>query len=538
IATVQYSFRNNNLYTIGLNRIHYDNNNVSLFSGNRRIFRWSSGEVPVCRGGRLMIKAVATLEPMCSDKENDSVVKQQVPNSVSEDKDYDEKERLRRNRISKANKGREAWNKGVKHSPETRQKIRERTKIAMRNPEVKKKLMKGIHNQTRETRQKIAAAVRQTWDRRRFTRRMIARCHREWLDLIAEASRKGLYGEEELQWNSYEIMSKKLDKEFREGIELRKKKRGSGPGVRAPKTLEQRKKISEAIAAKWADPVYRDRVYSGIAKHRGKDPDTRDPEWGIKKEPKKARPVKKKESSYDNRMRSQRPKLKTSSGPVKEPQPHARFKDPQARYKLEMIKSIRAQRAASDPKISEAILRANILIGEAQRAAEALEAAAAKSPMAEASLIETRKLIAEAISYIKSIETGNSGSAGAVPDKDEIVEDASEIEQIGVNGAVETAKFGEASLQTNVNGMEHVKLSSSSSSSSSSTSSSWSDLSLKMKEVGADGEKQEKGSKGRRWVCGRLVEVDETEDQDEDKDAEEDDDEDEDEDEEVEEEDL
>nr|GEY47891.1 nuclease associated modular domain 3 [Tanacetum cinerariifolium] len=488
----------------------------------------------MCRGGRLMIKAVATLEPMCSDKENDSVVKQQVPNSVAEDKVYDEKELLRRNRISKANKGREAWNKGVKHSPETRQKIRERTKIAMRNPEVKKKLMKGIHNQTRETRQKIAAAVRQTWDRRRFTRRMIARCHREWLDLIAEASRKGLYGEEELQWNSYEIMSKQLDKEFREGIESRKKKRGSGPGVRAPKTLEQRKKISEAIAAKWADPVYRDRVYSGIAKHRGKDPDARSPEWGIKKEPKKARPVKKKESSYDTRMRSQRPKLKTSSGPVKEPQPHARFKDPQARYKLEMIKSIRAQRAASDPKISEAILRANILIGEAQRAAEALEGAAAKSPMAEASLIETRKLIAEAISYIKSIETGNSGSAGAVPDKDEIVEDASDIEQIGVNGAVETAKFGEASLQTNVNGMEHVKLSSSSSALSS-TSSSWSDLSLKRKEVGADGEKQEKGSKGRKWVCGRLVEVDD-ETEDEDEDAEEDDDEDEDE--EVEEEDL
>ncbi|GJR39770.1 RNA-directed DNA polymerase, eukaryota [Tanacetum coccineum] len=32
---------------------------------------------------------------------------------------------------------------------------------------------------------------------------------------------------------------------------------------------------------------------SGIEKHRGKDPDTRDPEWGIKKEPKEARPVRK-----------------------------------------------------------------------------------------------------------------------------------------------------------------------------------------------------------------------------------------------------
>ena len=66
---------------------------------------------------------------------------------------------------------------------------------------------------------------------------------------------------------------------------------------------------------------------------------------------------------------------------------------------------------------------------------------AAKNPMAEASLIETRKLIAEAISYIKSIETGISVSAGADLDKEEIVEDASEIKQIGVNGAIETANL-------------------------------------------------------------------------------------------------
>ncbi|KAJ0674010.1 hypothetical protein HanLR1_Chr12g0435251 [Helianthus annuus] len=84
---------------------------------------------------------------------------------------------------------------------------------------------------------------------------MIARCYHEWLNLLAEASRKGLGGEEELQWDSYEIINEQLGKEFREGMESRKEKRASGPGVRAPKTLEQRKKISEAIAAKWADPV-------------------------------------------------------------------------------------------------------------------------------------------------------------------------------------------------------------------------------------------------------------------------------------------
>ncbi|KAI7736060.1 hypothetical protein M8C21_030405, partial [Ambrosia artemisiifolia] len=379
----------------------------------------------------------------------------------------DDKELLRRKRISKANKGKEAWNKGVKHSPETRAKIRERTRIAMRSPQVKMKLLKGIHNQTRETRLKIAAAIKLTWDRKRFTRRMIARCHREWLDLIAEASRKGMCGEEELQWNSYEIINEQLGKEFREGIESRKKKRASDPGGRAPKTLEQRKKISEAIAAKWADPAYRDRVYSGIAKHRGKNLSaTRDPEWGTKKkEPKKVKPVMAREGLYNVKIRSQPTKSKTDSGPVKVPQ--ARFKDPQARHKLEMIKSIRARRAASDPKISEAILRANILIGEAQRAADALEAVASKSPMAEASLTETRKLIAEAMSYIKSIETGNSESLADGSDKG-----VKEIEQEGrVNGTpfVGIAKLGEMGPQVN-----EVK----------------------------DSEKHEKRGKGRRWVCG------------------------------------
>nr|GEX24669.1 nuclease associated modular domain 3 [Tanacetum cinerariifolium] len=67
----------------------------------------------------------------------------------------------------------------------------------------------------------------------------------------------------------------------------------------------------------------------------------------------------------------------------------------------------------------------------------------------------------------------------------------SEIEKIGVNEVVETANFGDASLHMNVNGMENEILSSS----SSLTSSSWTDISLKMKELGPDGEKQSKEAK-------------------------------------------
>lgn len=92
------------------------------------------GRVEVWRG-RLMIKAVATFEiadincknegiegyqnvlrmDIDSGRSNPPVVEQE---SSSEDsKDVSEREKLRRMRISKANKGKNPWNKGRKHSP-------------------------------------------------------------------------------------------------------------------------------------------------------------------------------------------------------------------------------------------------------------------------------------------------------------------------------------------------------------------------------------------------------------------------------------
>lgn len=50
------------------------------------------------------------------------------------------------------------------------------------------------------------------------------------------------------------------------------------------------------------------------------------------------------------------------------------------------------------------------MIVEAEKAAKALEVAAMKSPIARASLIEARRLIAEAVQSIESIETGQNTS--------------------------------------------------------------------------------------------------------------------------------
>ena len=77
--------------------------------------------------------------------------------------------------------------------------------------------------------------------------------------MIAEASRKGFGEDDELQWNSYEILDEELMDEWLESIESRRTMPRVKGSKRAPKSAEQRKKISDAISAKWADPV------SGIA---------------------------------------------------------------------------------------------------------------------------------------------------------------------------------------------------------------------------------------------------------------------------------
>ena len=58
------------------------------------------------------------------------------------------------------------------------------------------------------------------------------------------------------------------------------------------------------------------------------------------------------------------------------------------------------------------------MIAEAEKAAKALEVAAEKSPIARASLIETRKLIAEAIRSINSIETEKSSEGSTLPQEE------------------------------------------------------------------------------------------------------------------------
>uniref|UniRef100_A0A0D9XIE7 Nuclease associated modular domain-containing protein n=1 Tax=Leersia perrieri TaxID=77586 RepID=A0A0D9XIE7_9ORYZ len=312
-----------------------------------------------------------------------------------EEEAVDERERLRRMRISKANKGNTPWNKGRKHSPETLQRIRERTRIAMQDPKVKKKLMNLGHAQSEETRIKISMGVRRGWNLRLQKLMIQDGCFVEWRDIIADAARKGFAGGISLQWNSYKILTEQMRQEWLEKIQKRRSMPRPTGNRRAPKSPEQRRKIAEAIAAKWLDQEYRERVCSGIASYHGSSSGTKVPrkprsprEPGVKRETTKKKP-------HQSRLA----RLEDAHGTtptVKRKKSATPYKDPMAGEKLEMITKIRAQRAALEVEKKEAIKRARSLIAEAEKAANALESVAATSPFAQASLIEARKLVTEA----------------------------------------------------------------------------------------------------------------------------------------------
>lgn len=431
IATAQPSFQNH-LVTLSAQTLIHGKVSGKFASGpeKRLASAWKPFQIPKkvdfnvghleVRWGKFLIKAVATLEAKCSVQGEDGQkgynnlplgVDSRPPgnpiqSSSEEYSELDERERLRRMRISKANKGNTPWNKGKKHSAETLQRIRERTKLAMQDPKVKMKLVNLGHAQSEETRVKIGVGVRMGWQRRREKRMLQETCYFEWQSLIAEASRRGYAGEEELQWDSYDILDEQLEREWLQSVEERKRMPRPKGSKRAPKSPEQRRKISEAISAKWSDPAYRERVCSALAKYHGiPEGAPRKPRRRPSGDTQSTRSPANKTTSHildsagsETKSQNQKTRLKKSNSPM--------YKDPLANSKLEMIKNIRAQRAAAETKKTEAIERARLLIAEAEKAAKALEVAATRSPLAHASLMETKKLIAEAIQSIESIEAG------------------------------------------------------------------------------------------------------------------------------------
>lgn len=204
----------------------------------------------------------------------------------------DEGEFLRRQRIGQANKGKLAWNKGLKHSPETIALIKANTARAMQDPEVRRRMRdaasKNKHTET--TKMKIRRTVRDT-AHKKIDARMMAKSK----DLGPRRGKVGvcsigIYARRVSAvmaagfgaWTTRDMEKvavrqkaeakqfKKIAREERkrqeklQEIEGRRKELeakgiykvvgGSRQGV--PKTEAHKAAISAAMHAKWSDPSY------------------------------------------------------------------------------------------------------------------------------------------------------------------------------------------------------------------------------------------------------------------------------------------
>ncbi|PSS05855.1 hypothetical protein CEY00_Acc19125 [Actinidia chinensis var. chinensis] len=126
-------------------------------------------------------------------------------NSAEGSVDEDQKEIRRRRKIGLANRGKVPWNKGKKHSKETCERIRHRTKEAMMDPKIRKK-MSETHRRplSDQTKANIRTALRRMWGERLKLKKSREKFLSPWAERIAEAARKGASGQQELQWDSYD----------------------------------------------------------------------------------------------------------------------------------------------------------------------------------------------------------------------------------------------------------------------------------------------------------------------------------------------
>ncbi|XP_057795944.1 stress response protein NST1 [Salvia miltiorrhiza] len=113
-------------------------------------------------------------------------------------------------KTSHGNKGRVPWNKGLKHSEETRERIRRNTKEALKDPKVRKKMSEAPRVLSNQTKVKIRASLTKLWGRRLRLKRSREKFLQLWGESIALAAKKGGVDQQELEWDSYEQFKREV----------------------------------------------------------------------------------------------------------------------------------------------------------------------------------------------------------------------------------------------------------------------------------------------------------------------------------------
>ncbi|XP_059591380.1 uncharacterized protein LOC100264054 isoform X1 [Vitis vinifera] len=133
------------------------------------------------------------------------------------------KESQRRRKIGLANKGRVPWNKGRKHSAETREKIRQRTIQALRDPKVRQKMSECPRTHSEQSKAKIRSSLRRVWGKRLKWKRSREKFYLSWAESIAKAAKKGGSDQEELDWDSYDKIKEEIALQQLQWAENKKK---------------------------------------------------------------------------------------------------------------------------------------------------------------------------------------------------------------------------------------------------------------------------------------------------------------------------
>eukprot|EP00904_Undaria_pinnatifida_P009670 jgi/Undpi1/5833/HiC_scaffold_2.g01107.m1 len=191
-----------------------------------------------------------------------------------------------RARISAANKGKEPWNKGGRHSEETRRKIAEGARNAARKRREATALSLGMTLEeyddmkqrrkpseknpevTMETRLKISARLKEKWKDPIYRERRKGCMPNRQGVAHSEETKARIAAAVKARWQDpayrEKITSRVASEETRAKIGKIIKDQWADPEIRQvrmakmmPKTEEHKKRISEGVRNRWADPEFR-----------------------------------------------------------------------------------------------------------------------------------------------------------------------------------------------------------------------------------------------------------------------------------------